>query len=292
MNGPNNHREVLSWLLMLPGARFRLDWIAIACFVVLVSLSWTATDVMGQPLKKVNETCDQIGCEPGLFCVQTRDGKKKCATCDQSKLDSLTSNVDNSCKAFDKGWTPASSDQYQAALGDDGRVLVDVFDAMLENAKKCKTAREYRESQCWNNGDADHKDAIRQVSDSIDRISAHKDQMIRDRRVYYGSQSTYKSKLSTFQSKCALNFPGINQTLAVMNSDQDKNKKVNCSELEKYGDDCERCFNEGKDLLNGSFSGYSSKFPEQYGKTYSDAEETMKKARDLLKIVKSKNLCN
>src|SRR6187200_3605939 len=41
MNGPNNHREVLSWLLMLPGARFRLDWIAIACFVVLVSLSWT-----------------------------------------------------------------------------------------------------------------------------------------------------------------------------------------------------------------------------------------------------------
>lgn len=290
MNGPNNPREDLSWLLKLSKTCRRLAGIAIGSVVVLLSLSWTSADVPNQ--KRVNETCDQLPCESGLYCIDTRDGKKKCAQCDQSKLDSLTRDVDTYCKAFDKGWTPGSSDEYQAALADDGRVLVDVYDKMLENAKKCKEAREYRENQCWGGGDSDHKDAIRQVVDSIDRIAAHKNQMISDRRVYYGYQSTYKSKLSTFQSKCDLNFPDINQKLGIMNSDLEKDNKVNCSDIEKYGDDCERCFNEAKDLLNDGFSGSSSKFPEQYSKAYSNAEETMKRARELLKIVKSKNLCN
>ncbi len=279
MNGPNNHR----------GAGRKLAWTAIGV-VVLLNLSWTTTGLVNQ--QRVNEVCDQLPCESGLHCVETRDGKKKCAECDQSKLNSLTGDVDTYCKAFEKGWTPASSEEYQAVLADDGRVLVDVFDKMLENAKKCKEARVYREGQCWHGGDDDHKNAISQVSDSIDRIAAHKNQMISDRRVYYGSQSTYKSKLSTFQSKCDLNFPDINQKLSIMNSEQDKDNKVNCSDIEKYGDDCERCFNEAKDLLNDGFSGSSSKFPELYSRAYSNAEETMKKARELLKTVKSKNLCN
>ena len=290
MNGPKNANGELSWLVKLREAGRRLAWIASGSVIVLLSLGSTAPDVLTQ--KKVNEVCDQLPCESGLYCIQTRDGKKKCAECDQSKLDSLTGSVDTYCKGFEKGWTPGSSEEYQAALADDGRVLVDVFDKMLENAKKCKEAREYRENQCWDGGDNDHKDAIRQVSDSIDRISAHKNQMISDRRVYYGYQSTYKSKLSTFRSKCDLNFPDINQKLAIMNSDQEKNNKVNCSDIEKYGDDCERCFNEAKDLLNDGFSGSSSKFPDEYSRAYSNAEETMKKARELLKIVKSKNVCN
>lgn len=290
MNGPNTPRGDLSWLLKLGEAGRKLAWIAIGSVLVLLSLSWTPNGVTVQ--KRVNETCDQLPCESGLYCVQTRDGKKKCAQCDQSKLDNLTASVDTYCKGFEKGWTPGSSVEYAAALAEDGRVLIDVFDTMIESAKKCKEAREYRENQCWDGGDNDHKDAIRQVSDSIDRISAHKYQMISDRRAYYGSSSTYKSKLSTFRSKCDLNFPEINQKLAIMNSEQDKNNKVNCSDIEKYGDDCERCFNEAKDLLNDGFSGSTSKFPEEYSTTYSNAEETMKKARELLKNVKSKNLCN
>jgi hypothetical protein len=268
----------------------RLAWIAIGSVVVL--LSGTATDLPGQPLKRVNEVCDQLPCESGLYCVQTKEGPKKCSTCDQSKLNSLTGNVDTYCKSFGEGWTPASSAEYQAALADDGRVLVDVFDTMLESAKKCKEAREYREGQCWDRGDADHRRAIDQVSVSIDRISAHKTQMIGAKRVYYGSKSTYQSNLSAFRSKCELNFPDINQKLAVMNSEQDKKNKVSCSDIEKYSNDCERCFNSAKDLLNYGFAGSSSKFPEEYSKAYSNAEDTVKKAQELLKTVKDKNLCN
>ena len=290
MNGPNTPRGDLSWLLKLREAGRKLAWIAIGSVVVLLSLSWTPSGVTIQ--KRVNESCDQLPCESGLYCVQTRDGKKKCAECDQSKLDNLTANVETYCKEFENGWTPGSSTEYAAALAEDGRVLIDVFDTMIESAKKCKEAREYREDQCWDGGDDVHKDAIRQVSESINRISAHKYQMIDDKRAYYGSSSTYKSKLSTFRSKCELNFPDINQKLAIMNSEQDKNNKVNCSDIEKYGDDCERCFNEARDLLNDGFAGSTSKFPEQYSRTYSNAEETMKRARELLRNVKSKNLCN
>jgi hypothetical protein len=290
MNRPNSPRADLSRLPNLPKAGRRLAWIAIGSVVVL--LSWTATDLLGQPFKKVNEACDQVPCESGLYCVQTKDGKKKCAACDQSKLNSLTGNVDSYCKTFGEGWTPASSAEYQAALADDGRVLVDVLDTMLESAKRCREAREYREGQCWSGGDDEHKGEIKKVGDSIDRISAHKTQMIGARRVYYGSKSTYQSKLSTFRSKCDLNFPDINQKLAVLNSDQDKKNKVSCSDIEKYANDCERCFNSAKDLLNDGFSGSTSKFPEEYSKTYSNGEDTMKKAQELLKTVKSKNLCN
>lgn len=290
MNGPNTARGELSWSLKLREAGRRLAYIAIGSVVVLLSLSWTPADVTSQ--KRVNEACDQLPCESGLYCVQTRDGKKKCAECDQSKLDSLTRSVDTYCKAFESGWTPGSSVEYAAAVADDGRVLVDVFDTMIEGAKKCKEAREYRENQCWDGGDSEHKDAIKQVSDSIDRISTHKSQMISDRRVYYGYSTTYKSKLSSFGSKCKLNFPDINQKLSIMNSEQERNNKVSCSDIERYGDDCERCFNEAKDLLYDGFSNNTSKFPDDYSRTYSNAEETMKKARELLKNVKSKNLCN
>jgi hypothetical protein len=243
-------------------------------------------------LKKVNESCSEVPCESGLSCVETRDGKKKCAACNQSKLSELSRDVDNLCKSFGKGWTPESSDDHQQALASDGRAMVDVYDKMLENAKKCKEARTYREGQCWNGGDDDHKEQINQVSDSIDRIAAHKSRMISDRRVYFCSKSTYQSKLSTFLSKCDLNFPDMNQKLGIMNNEQDKKNKVGCSDIERISNDCERCFDAARDLLSDGFSGSSGKFPDEYARSYSRAEETMKRAKDLLQTVKGKSLCN
>lgn len=290
MKGQGNRLADLSWLFKLRDAGSRLAWIAIGSVVVL-SVSWTTTDAAtDQAFKKVNESCEQYPCESGLYCVQTEKGKK-CATCDQSKLNTLSGNIGDSCKTFGKGWTPAGSNEYQAVLAEDGRVLVDVFDKMLESAKKCKAAREYREHQCWNGGDDEHKGAIRDVADSIDRIAAHKNKMISDRQVYYGSKNDYTSKLSTFRSKCNLNFPDLDQKLGVMDYDQDKGKKVNCTNIEKYGNESEKCFNESIDLLNYGFARSSSKFPEEYSTTSRKAEDTMKKAKGLLKTVKDKKLC-
>jgi hypothetical protein len=143
-------------------------------------------------------------------------------------------------------------------------------------------------------GDREHRDAIAQVADSIERISAHKSRMISDQRVFYGSKSDYQSKLSTFLAKCErdINFPDINQKLDVLNSEQDKKNKVSCSDIERNGNDSEKCFQAGKDLLRYGFADSSSKFPAAYSKPYGDGERTMNKAKELLKVVKSKELCN
>jgi hypothetical protein len=183
--------------------------------MVIATLMSSTHTTRADEFKKVNEVCDQMACESGLYCVETRDNKKKCATCDQSKLNSLSSAVDTSCKTFGEGWTPEASEQYQQALASDGRVLVDVFDKMLDAAKQCKEARTTRESECWKGGDDEHKKAIEQVSSSIGRITDHKNKMIGDRRVYYGSISTYRDRLSTFKSKCDVNFPDLNQKLDI-----------------------------------------------------------------------------
>lgn len=242
--------------------------------------------------KKVNEECDQMPCESGLYCVEVKGGKKKCSRCDQSTLDSYSEKVNNACKAFGKGWTPESNDDYKDVLASDGRVLVDVYDKMLDNAKKCKSAREDRESKCWDGGDDDHKDAIKQVDEGIQRMSEHKYKMISAKRVYYGSKSTYESRLSTFKSKADLNFADMNQKLDIMNNDQDKGNKVNCSDIERIRDDAERCVNAAKDLLYDGFSNSLDKFPDEYNDIYMKATDTMKKAKDLLETVKNKSLCN
>jgi hypothetical protein len=242
--------------------------------------------------KTVNEECSATPCEEGLFCVETKDGKKKCATCDQSRLETMTGDVDNYCKAFGQGWTPSSSQDYQDALAADGRVLVDVFDIMLENAKKCKKARVDREHECWRDGDDEHKKAIEQVGESIERIAAHKQKMIGDRRVYYGSKSTYESRLSTFKSKSSLDFPNIDQKLSIAENDLKDGKKIDCSDIEKYSNDCEHCVDAGKDLLNDGFSNRADRFPDEYNDILTKAQELFKRAKDILEAAKSKELCN
>ena len=250
------------------------------------------TRIIQAQTQKVNEECSVTPCESGLYCVEIKDGKKKCAACDQSTLNDLSGEVEKCCKTFGKGWTPESSQEYQNVLAADGRVLVDVFDKMLENAKKCKEAREYREDKCWKGGDDEHKEAINQIKESIERMSAHKYKMISDRRVYYGSKSYYDSRLSTFKSKSNLNFPDIDQKLSIIEKDINDGKKVSCSDIEGYSNDCERCVDAGKDLLYDGFSNSTDKFPDEYNTIYTKAQDLLKRAKALLETAKSKNLCN
>ena len=260
--------------------------------VVTLTILINSTPLRAQQLSKVNEECSVMPCESGLYCVEVKGGKKKCAACDQSTLSDLTGKVEDYCKTFGQGWTPESSAEYQAVLAPDGRVLVEVFDKMLENAKKCKEAREYREDRCWKGGDDEHKKAIEQIKESIERMSAHKYKMISDRRVYYGSKNYYESRLSTFKSKASLNFPDIDQKLSIIEKDINDGKKVDCSVIERYSNDCEYCVNAGKDLLYDGFSNSSDKFPEEYNTPYTKAQELLKRAKSLLETAKSKSLCN
>jgi hypothetical protein len=259
-------------------------------FAALIGLV-TGNALLAQT-QRVNEECSVSPCESGLYCVDTRDGKKKCAACEQSTLKDLTDNVDKCCKTSGQGWTPETSQDYKDALAADGRVLVDVFDKMLENAKKCKEARQTREDKCWKGGDAEHQTAINQVSESIDRIAAHKYKMISDRRVYYGSKSYYDSRLSTFLSKSKLDFSDIDSKLTAIEKDINDGKKVSCSDIEKYSNDLEYCVNAGKDLLYDGFQNSTDKFPSDYNDIYKKSQDMLARAKTLLDAGKSKNLCN
>ena len=240
---------------------------------------------------RVNESCKQMPCEERLYCVTLKNGDQKCATCEQSTLNDLTAKVEDACKSFDAGWTPDNSSDYKEALAADGRVMVDVYDVMLEKAKKCKEAREYREYKCWDNGDSEHRGAIDQVTESIDRIARHKYRQISDKRVYYCSKSTYESRLSTFNSKCNLNFQDINQQLNVLLNEMGNKKPVSCYDIDHYGDDCERCFAAAKDLYYDGFRSNSSYFPQPYQETMDKAESTYKSARSLKEMAGKDNLC-
>jgi hypothetical protein len=264
----------------------------IVMIVLLTTNIISSNKTVADEFKKVNEQCHQMACESGLYCVELKDGQKKCSTCDQIKLNRYSSEVDTSCKTFREGWTPETSEDYKQALASDGRVLVDVYDKMLSSGKQCKKARTERESECWKGGDPDHIKALDQVSRSIERIAEHKNKMVGEKRVYYGSTSNYLSYLSTFKSKCDLKFPDINQKLDILNNLQNKGEKVSCSDIETASNTCERCYNSSKDLLNFGFSNSSSKFPGEYEETYKKAEGTWKKAQELLSTVKGKNLCN
>lgn len=253
--------------------------------ILLVSNSLTAQ------LTKVNQSCKQTPCEQGLYCITLKNGDQKCAACDQSTSDDLTRKVDDACKGFEEGWTPGASKDFSETLAADGRAQIDVFDIMLEKAKKCKEAREYREDKCWDDGDDDHKKAIKQVAESIERISTHKYRQINDKRVYYCSKSTYDSKLSTFNSKCNLKFQDLTYLLEGTEKKINNGEKINCSELEKIANDCGYCYEAAKDLYYYGFRDNSSYFPEEYNEAYTKSQKIMETAKKLREQAKSKGLC-
>ena len=269
----------------------------LACSIFIVSF-FSIYNAVAQA--KVNEPCNQLPCESGLYCIKLKNGDEKCSECDQSKSDGLTAKVDEFCKAFDGAWTPDKSPEYLEVLAEDDRVLVDVYDIMLEKAKKCKEAREYRESQCWDDGDQEHKDAIRQIEESIGRISEHKLRQIRDRRVYYGSKSTYESKLSTFSSKCSSStleeasseLDDLNNEFNKIASDPASTGKIDCSDIEDYIEECQRCSESANALLYDGYQNNVDKMPRDYFDTWDSSEKIIKKGQELLAKVKEKNLCN
>ncbi|WP_299456305.1 hypothetical protein [uncultured Microscilla sp.] len=260
----------------------------------LLFLIIMAVPTFAQSKKNIGEECTKdADCKTGKSVMVTVKGRRKriCADCSQSSLDSYTRNVTTFCKAFDAAWTPAKSPEYQRALAKDGRVQVKVYDQIANKAKKCKKAREDREKACFGGGDADHIRAINHVKGSISRIVKHKYTQIKDKRVFYCSVSNYNSKLARFKDKCKLRFQDIKRDLTIMKKEYDKGNKVNCSKIQRYESDCEKCYEKAKELLSYGFSGSTSKMPDDYLKILKKAEKNFRQAKDLHSKVKGKKLC-
>jgi hypothetical protein len=255
-------------------------------------------------LTPINESCDQMPCESGLYCIELKDGQKKCSSCDQSKQSDLTAEVDRYCHACEEnGFSENSYTEngpiYQEAISSDGRVMVDVYDQVLEIGKKCRDARVYRENQCWNGGNSGHKQAITQVENCMAKVVEKKKTAIDNKMVYYCSKSTYESKLSTFNSKCSLSQLD-NAKAGIEKLSDDYNRitgsttedKINCSTIENYVYDCQRCSEAANALLYDAFQNNVDKMPKTYFETWDRSESIIKLGQELLKNVKDKSLCN
>jgi hypothetical protein len=242
--------------------------------------------------KDVNEKCSgTIECKKGLYCVETVNGKK-CASCDQSTLNSLTGTVNSLCKTFESGWAPDKSPEYKAVEAEDKRVAVEVYDDMLEKAKACKAARENRENKCWKGGDNEHKKAIGEVEASIKKISEHKYTMIAAKRVYYSSYSTYRAKLSTFLSKTRnLNIKDIENAVKEYRKKLSAAGKINCRQAAEYQKQCEAAYDAAKELLSNCFKNTESVMPAQYTAFYKPCEKLADELEEILKTARDKKLC-
>lgn len=264
-------------------------WVSMTFFSIYLPQTSIASE-----FKKINEVCTVMPCENGLFCVETKDREniEKCSACDRSELDSFARSIDDYCKGYGAGWTPESSSEYKNVLADDGRVLVDIFDKLLDTAKQCREARLKRENKCWAGGDDEHKKTLKDVEDSITRITDHKYKMITDKRVYYGDPSTYKSRISTAKSKCDLNFPNMNQKIDISNREISNGNKIRCSDIEDYQDDADYCYRAVNELYESNFSRSFSSFPEKYDQWLRDSSGVLQKAKDLISTAKYKDLCD
>lgn len=259
---------------------------------------WLSSATTFAQTGKVNDLCDKKDCSPGLFCVKTRDGQMKCATCNQSKLDDLTNKLDNACKTFDNLHTDKGR-TYQDGLASDGRVQVDVYDEMLELGKKCREARETREKACWAGGDEGHAGQIEKTTKSIVNVSNQKDAAIKDRKVFYCSKSTYESKLGSFNSKCKSSdlekwegdLKKLEDSYNKIASSSSSTDKINCSEIETIIRNCEYASEAAEILMKDCYKNNTDLFPKEYFNRWDQSEKVLKKAQDLLKKVKDKSRC-
>jgi hypothetical protein len=83
----------------------------------------------------------QMPCENGLYCVQTRDGDEKCSTCDQHKLTWYTDSVDKYCKPFNDGWTPEAKSDHKRFVHSANNLFVHLRPAMNRRAITRRPAR-------------------------------------------------------------------------------------------------------------------------------------------------------
>ncbi|MEL6810171.1 MAG: hypothetical protein AAFP76_02425 [Bacteroidota bacterium] len=250
----------------------------------------------------VGEECDKGNCDSGLHCVNVRmrsGPAQLCSECTQSELNSLTANVTAKCKWMKKtggGWYPDKNPMYQDAISsadpDQDRVPVEIYDELLEKTKECGRAREKRDNECWDGGDLGHNDARQGVKEMNTNIGKLKRKDIDDKKVFYGSKSSYESAMRTYLSDCrGLNLSRMEDNLEAVQKQLNKEEKVDCDDLEEWMESCEECFEVAQDLVNSAFGGSSSKTPDEIYRTMGDAEALFELGEELLKNAKKEKLC-
>lgn len=246
------------------------------------------------PAQRVLERCSDNKCDAGLFCVTLQNSEKFCATCDQSKLNDLTSRVSDRCKNFPPGggFYPNNNPYYQSARAYDGRVAVTVYDEIMEDCKRCREIREERDKVCWNGGNPGHIQQHIDMRTITTNIGSWKEQSIKDKMVFYCSKSSYEGYLRDYDNKCkALNTSNIESTLSNLEREISNGKQVDCSELARYTRDCEECYNVAYNFIRYAFNDRSDNIPFDVHKRYKDAEALKDLSKRLADRARSNSLC-
>jgi hypothetical protein len=242
---------------------------------------------------KVNESCDaSTPCESGLNCIALRDSTMKCSTCTETQQAGLSDIVDESCKAIGEGWSPGSNRTYQEATASDGRVADTVFGELFEQAKTCKAARETREKTCWDGGDAKHREQIEKVNQSIKNIEDHRDQMLRNQRVFYTDKNRYENYFGVYSNKCTeLDLNNMTQKIDEARASIDTGTTFDCVSLKEVADKTMECLQASKQFKAEAFRDATDRYPEAFAEKSSKATAVYEKAIEVRKGAEDKSLC-
>lgn len=268
----------------------RSSWTSIArCFFCLLLLGPIGTWAQ---VAKLLETCSSsIKCDSGLYCIELRSSKMVCSKCTESDNRSMSRDVDDACKTFGEGWAFESNRTYTDSTASDGRINNAVFDVLFEQAKKCREARQRRESTCWGGGDEEHKRALSRIDSSMENIRDHRAKMAQNKRLFYTDKSTYQNRFDTYRDKCErLEFNNLRQTLDAGRVAFDRGDKVDCTAIEQVGTRVMECFQAAKSLSEDGFRS-RDRVPEQISRAFDQSGPMFNEASARRSSARDKNLC-
>jgi Novel toxin 16 len=195
--------------------------------------------------KDVNESCEaDADCDSG-HCVTVKDGGKKCSDCDQDKLGSLTSGVDEKCKDFDSGIFGYSA--LEREFGSRNEVSLVQLNYRAKYVKECLDARSNRENTCWDGGDSGHKTQIDELKKTISYLQGLIDDKSRNNLGYNCEPDKYDDLQEDIDDNCE----DVDEDFARYGMDD--GKETSCSDLDDLIDESIDCREALEDMADNCF---------------------------------------
>ena len=241
---------------------------------ILTSLGLFVLLISGQTnyaQSKVNEPCNTTACESGLYCIETRDGGKKCAACEQYKHDEFAKEVDKYCSGSGQlSLGELTSDAYKREISEDEILKI------MDNAEKCYKSRLDVNEKCFNGGNKTHLDERYKMERVVNENRKYYDFKKGQDLIYNCSQNSYEGIRDRIKAKCD-------------NLSRSPSDSWLCPDLEKLASNCKECVEQYENLRSSCFRGSYSPYREQERKSF---EELMNTAKSILDKKKSDQKCN
>ncbi|HLL20910.1 MAG TPA: hypothetical protein VK427_02215 [Kofleriaceae bacterium] len=246
-------------------------WLKRAGFAggALVALAITVYAAGGS--KRTAEKCtDDTECSRG-HCHTKKDGAKACVDCSASEISDLRGQIARYCKD-----EPRSCDRIPGAT----EVAEEFFNVRLENADRCVKARDEEMRRCWDGGDSDHKEALRDAEKArkicYDELNSRKG----NGGIYTCSDSTYSSRASDVESACAAYGRGCDAW-------SKDDKLVSCSDIEEQMKKAAKCVEAVEKLDSDCLPRLSQRREAQFR----DGKKAYDGCKEVLDYKKDKKLC-